>query len=472
MTKRKANSLQTAVKGTRLENKNHSKRTRIKPTFVEVEEDPIEIGFTNKEREIQLVSSDDEQDSEMEDEEQGQHDSVDTSEPEDLLGSTDDDGQDEDDFEEEQSSDGADMGEPNEILIDSEAEDEEEMNEMAALNNLSSGQLNEKQIFELLPHDRDALKELISALAFSLRKGANPDERRGQPRSAIVNQLTAVCVKYYGYNKDLVQYFVQLLGPEKATAFLEANEMPRPTTLRVNVLKTRRRDLARVLISRGANVDPVGDWCKEGLVVKDSTVPIGATPEYLAGHYMLQSASSFLPVIALDPQPDERIVDMASAPGGKTTFIAQLMRNTGVLYANDVNKARAFALTANVQRLGVRNVIVTHCDGRKLSKFASKIDRVLLDAPCTGMGVISKDPSIKTKRTVEDFGKQAGMQRELLNAAIDMVNEKSTKGGIIVYSTCSISVEENEMVIVRNIIRLISSVFSFRIPSLNLRKSN
>ncbi|KAH9318761.1 hypothetical protein KI387_020530, partial [Taxus chinensis] len=91
---------------------------------------------------------------------------------------------------------------------------------------------------------------------------------------------------------------------------------------------TRRRDLAGVLINRGVNLDPLGKWLKVGLIIYDTQVPIGATPEYMAGHYMLQSASSFLPVMALAPREKERVVDMAAAPGGKTTYIAALMKNT------------------------------------------------------------------------------------------------------------------------------------------------
>ena len=125
---------------------------------------------------------------------------------------------------------------------------------------------------------------------------------------------------------------------------------------------------------------------------------VGATPEYLAGHYMLQAASSFLPVIALSPQPDERVLDMASAPGGKTSHMAALMQNTGVIFANDANKARTKSLTANIHRLGCKNVIVCSYDGREFPKVLGGFDRVLLDAPCSGTGVISKDPNVKVNK--------------------------------------------------------------------------
>jgi 25S rRNA (cytosine2870-C5)-methyltransferase len=106
---------------------------------------------------------------------------------------------------------------------------------------------------------------------------------------------------------------------------LEANEVQRPVTIRTNTLKTRRRDLAQALINRGVNVDPLDKWTKVGLVIYNSQVPIGATPEYLSGHYMLQGASSFLPVMALAPQPNERVLDMCAAPGGKASYIGKSM---------------------------------------------------------------------------------------------------------------------------------------------------
>ena len=96
--------------------------------------------------------------------------------------------------------------------------------------------------------------------------------------------------------------------------------------IRTNTLKTRRRELAQSLVNRGVTLEPLGKWSKVGLVIFDSKVPIGATPEYLAGHYIIQSGSSFLPVMALAPCEGERILDMASAPGGKTTYIGLCLK--------------------------------------------------------------------------------------------------------------------------------------------------
>ena len=207
--------------------------------------------------------------------------------------------------------------------------------------------------------------------------------------------------------------------------------------------------MAVALMKRGVSLDPLASWSKVGLKIMQSPVPIGATPEYLSGHYMLQSAASMCPVLALSPEPKERVLDMSAAPGGKTSYIAQLMRNTGVVFANDLKPDRQKATVANMHRLGVKNVVACSHDGRKMPKLFQhyKFDRVLLDAPCSGLGVISRDPSCKVQRTMADVLKTAHLQKELLLAAIDMLNHKSKTGGVMVYSTCSVSVAENEEVV-------------------------
>jgi len=205
--------------------------------------------------------------------------------------------------------------------------------------------------------------------------------------------------------------------------------------------------LAGALINRGVNLDPLGKWTKVGLVVFNSQVPLGATPEYLAGHYMIQGASSLLPVMALAPQENERILDMCSAPGGKGSHIASIMKNTGVLFANDSNRDRIKAIVANFHRLGIVNAVVSCEDGAKFRNIMTGFDRVLLDAPCTGTGVVSKDPSVKTTKSEVDVQRCYNLQRKLLLTAIDCTDAKSSTGGYIVYSTCSVLPEENEWVI-------------------------
>merc|ERR1711973_571416 len=252
---------------------------------------------------------------------------------------------------------------------------------------------------------------------------------------------------YYSYNEYFMEYLVNLFPTGEIMEVLEANEVRRPVTIRTNTLKTRRRDLAQALISRGVNLDPIGKWSKVGLVVYSSSVPLGATPEYLAGHYILQGASSLLPVMALAPQENERVLDMAAAPGGKTTHIAAIMNNTGMILANDANKDRCKAVVGNVHRLGITNTVICNYDGRKLPKIMSGFDRVLLDAPCSGTGVISKDESAKLSKDDQDIHLCSHLQKELILAAIDCLDHKSKTGGYLVYSTCSVLPEENENVV-------------------------
>lgn len=276
-------------------------------------------------------------------------------------------------------------------------------------------------------------------------------ERREPERSRkeYIDQLGLFIAELYGYLPELVEYFLTMFSPSEALEFVDYSDKVRPMVIRTNTLKTRRKDLALALMKRGVSLDPLANWSKVGLKIMESPVPVGATPEYLSGHYMLQSAASMCPVLALSPQPKERVLDMSAAPGGKTSYIAQLMRNTGVIFANDLRADRQKATVANMHRLGVKNVITCMHDGRKLSKLFKqfKFDRILLDAPCSGLGVISRDPSVKVQRTIADVKKTAHLQKELLLAAIDVLNHKSKTGGVMVYSTCSISVVENEEVV-------------------------
>ena len=269
----------------------------------------------------------------------------------------------------------------------------------------------------------------------------------GRSRAEYTAQFIKDVCLYYGYSAYLAEKLFNLFTPKEAFAFFEANESPRPVVIRTNTLRTHRRELAQSLINRGVTLEPVGKWSKVGLQVFESQVPLGATPEYLAGQYIIMAASSFLPVMALAPQEQERILDMAAAPGGKTTYIAALMKNTGSIFANDSNKSRSKALIGSIHRLGVKNTIVCNYDAKDFPRVIGGFDRVLLDAPCSGTGVIAKDPSVKTNKTEKDFMQLPHLQKQLLLCAIDSVDHTSKTGGYIVYSTCSVSIEENEQVV-------------------------
>merc|ERR1712136_543701 len=309
---------------------------------------------------------------------------------------------------------------------------------------LPSGQEIEKE--KAAAPDLEILNQRIKDVLYVLNKFKERREE-GKDRQEYLVQLRSDLCTYYSYNDFLMARLMSLFPLNELLEFLEANEVPRPITIRTNTLKTRRRDLAQALIARGVNLDPLGKWTKVGLVVFESQVPLGATPEYLAGHYILQGASSFCPVMALAPQEGEKILDMCSAPGAKTSYVAALMKNTGMVMANDSNKDRCRAIVGNLHRLGVTNAIVCSNDGRKIPEIQKGFDRCLLDAPCSGTGVIAKDPSVKTSKDADDFHRCTTLQKELLLAAIDAVDATSSTGGYVVYSTCSIMMEENEAVV-------------------------
>ncbi|CEP62148.1 rRNA (cytosine-C5-)-methyltransferase NOP2 LALA0_S04e08922g [Lachancea lanzarotensis] len=382
-----------------------------------------------------------------------------------------------DEFDLEQEFEGEDDGEEKERPFFSDEEDEgmEELN--AANMEALSAKLDEEQALE----DEEAEAELVESGLVQPRAQILPTQEEeealaGQPtdlnavrtrmleivkvledfknlaaegrsRSEYVDRLVKDLCEYFGYTPFLAEKLFNLFSPTEALEFFEANEIARPITIRTNSLKTRRRDLAQTLVNRGVNLQPIGSWTKVGLQIFDSQVPIGATPEYLAGQYILQAASSFLPVIALDPHENERILDMAAAPGGKTTYISAMMKNTGCVFANDANKARTKSLIANIHRLGCTNTIVCNYDAREFPKVIGGFDRILLDAPCSGTGVIGKDQSVKVNRTEKDFMQIPHLQKQLLLSAIDSVDANSKTGGIIVYSTCSVAIEENEAVV-------------------------
>ncbi|XP_051921006.1 probable 28S rRNA (cytosine(4447)-C(5))-methyltransferase [Hippocampus zosterae] len=358
---------------------------------------------------------------------------------------SDDDDEDEDEHEED--SDDDDDAKGGEKKSDEEEEEEETLQtNIDDLDQFRLPKAEESEKEGFLPVDLKSIHQRIKDNVDVLCNFTSKRES-GKDREQYIALLIKDLCTYYSYNEFLIEKFIELFPLSELVDFLEANEIHRPVTIRTNTLKTRRRDLAQALINRGVNLDPLGSWSKVGLVIYDSSVPIGATPEYLSGQYMLQGASSLLPVMALSPQEGESVLDMSSAPGGKTTYIAQLMRNTGVIVANDASAERLKSVVGNIHRLGVTNTLVCNYDGRQFPKVLGGFDRVLLDAPCSGTGVIAKDPAVKTSKSEADILRAAHLQKELLLSAIDSVNAESTSGGYLVYCTCSIMMEENEWVV-------------------------
>lgn len=209
--------------------------------------------------------------------------------------------------------------------------------------------------------------------------------------------------------------------------------------LRVNTLKIDEKELVKILKDKGVRLNKI-DFLDHGYEF-ESDFSMGSTPEYLKGYYYLQEAASQVPVNVLGAMPEETILDMSAAPGGKTTQIAEYMKNRGVLVAIDSTSQRIPSLKNNIERMGVRNSIVYLKDARFAGDLRISFDRILLDAPCSGNYCVENDWFLK--RTKQDFDNKAGVQKQLIGEAFQMLK----KGGVLVYSTCSLEKEEDEDVI-------------------------
>ena len=211
--------------------------------------------------------------------------------------------------------------------------------------------------------------------------------------------------------------------------------------IRVNTLKINPEILKERLENKGVVLkETFLDYAFE--VIK-SPFSIGSTPEYLFGYYMPQSISSMIPPIVLNPKEDSFVLDMCAAPGGKTTHLSQLMKNRGTIVAVEISKSRIKALKSNINRMGVLNAIVINADMRKYKDYLLKrgifFDKILLDAPCSGNIIKDKNRNVSEA----DIKYCSLRQKELIDIGIDLLKE----GGELVYSTCSMEIEENEEVI-------------------------
>lgn len=274
--------------------------------------------------------------------------------------------------------------------------------------------------------------------------------------------------RIFQYPRDSVNYFLSLFPVFETIKFIESNEKQRPLTIRYNNLKKNPEEIKLELEKKGIKVFSLEKPLDVAGIISKNRLKIGNIPEFLTGYYTLQSIASLLPVISLNPVEGDRVLDITAAPGGKSTFICQLMKNKGILVANDKNKIRVKSLVSSVHRMGITNCIVTNLDGTVLPFIVRGFDKVLIDAPCSGTGIISHDLNIKLTNISKKAFVHFCSQKRLLLAAIDACNERSIKGGVVVYSTCSILVEENECVIQYAIqnrnVRIIETGLNFGMP--------
>ncbi len=260
----------------------------------------------------------------------------------------------------------------------------------------------------------------------------------------------------YNTDKHVVKSMSEALGVEETENILRMQSYEINRTARVNLLKTTREEALDQLAEEGIIGLPHKDL-EEAITIIENKESLGHSISYLQGLVTPQGLGSMLTIHLLDPKPNEIIFDMAAAPGGKTTFIAERMKNTGLVIANDRSFPRLKALISNLNRHGIKNTIVTNQDAVE-SSYKKKFDRVLLDAPCTGEGLVVSNPMRRKSKKPEDPYILQRVQQQLLNAAI-----KSLKpDGQLVYSTCSLNQIENEEVL---------EPYLKKLEIINLRKS-
>ena len=240
---------------------------------------------------------------------------------------------------------------------------------------------------------------------------------------------------------DVLERYEELI--EDPDAFYAACQRSLPSAVRVNTIKSTIERTRAALEAEGITVDPT-DW-HPGLFRLPDDQP-GANWPYVHGWIHGQEEVSALPATVLDPQPGDRVWDACAAPGSKTTQLAALMEDTGLLVATDNNLGRLSALRSNTERLGVTNVAVTNEDARvhSLKPFGNdSYDKALVDAPCSCEGTIRKNPTVLEDWSFEHVESVSGIQKGVLRRAI----QATRPGGTVVYSTCTFAPEENEAVL-------------------------
>ncbi len=213
-----------------------------------------------------------------------------------------------------------------------------------------------------------------------------------------------------------------------------------PKSIRVNTLKMSKAELQKRL-AKDWVLKPI-PWCDAGFWIehKGERLDVGNTIEHTLGYYYIQEAASMIPPVVLAPKPGDVVLDMCASPGSKTTQLAQLMENQGILVANDVKGMRLAPLGLNVQRMGVRNAVITLSKGELVQGVYNKI---LVDAPCSGTGTIRKSLKTVAMWNPDMIRRLAKEQKKLLSHAFSLLKP----GGTLVYSTCSVEPEEDEEVV-------------------------
>lgn len=254
------------------------------------------------------------------------------------------------------------------------------------------------------------------------------------------DEIRYLSVKY-SYAPWIIELWLKYYSDEFVEKLLAAGNEKPPLTIRMNWLKVRKEDLMKALRDRGYEAED-GRICQNAINVKGTGIL--ESELYKHGLFTPQDESSMLVAEKLNPKQGDIVMDVCAAPGGKTTAIAERMNNTGKIYASDIYRRKLDVVDAEAERLGITNIETRSWDATRVdSTMIRKADRVLVDAPCSGLGVVRRKPEIKYKEHTDEMTLLPSKQHAILSASSAYVKP----GGTLVYSTCTINPEENEQVV-------------------------
>jgi 16S rRNA (cytosine967-C5)-methyltransferase len=293
--------------------------------------------------------------------------------------------------------------------------------------------------------DHAAVNETVELAKEECGRGhrfANALMRRAAREGAdLLRELSPECPRevaiLHSHPEWLVQLWWDLLGPAEALALLERDNVAAESAVRVNELLLTPAEATRAFAEAGVRVRPA-EHLPEGLVL-DTSYDLHGSPLWAAGAIMPQSRASMLVARILAPEPGERVLDMCAAPGAKTTHVAALMDGAGEVVAVERNADRAERLVATCERMAARQVRVVCADARTEAPDGP-FDRVLVDPPCSDLGTLQSRPDLRWRKSPDQLAELAALQCELLDSAAARLRP----GGVLVYSTCTLSPDENE----------------------------
>jgi NOL1/NOP2/sun family putative RNA methylase len=243
---------------------------------------------------------------------------------------------------------------------------------------------------------------------------------------------------------EILNYFTALYGEASTRSYQNQINQEPSQYIRVNLSKISSEILISSLKEKYGIICEQISGYQNILKTHDTNNLLGKTLEHILGYYYIQSFSSFIPPLNLKPNPNDIVLDLCSAPGSKTTELGEIMNNKGTIVANEIQIDRLKSLVHNIDRMNQMNAGVLHFKGEQLNTiYNDYFDKILVDAPCSGLGIVQKKIEVNDWWTLERVRRLSELQLKLLVSAIKMLKV----GGELVYSTCTLTVEENELII-------------------------